>query len=97
MRLAWSRSCRPTGRGRSFPSVSDTSQATQRLMDEEVRRMIDSAHGEVTDLLAAHREQLGRLMSALLEAEKLEGIDAYRAATLTLHPHYEIMRNDPAE
>ena len=60
----------PDGQGPLVPSAGETSQATQKLMDEGVRRMIDSAHGEVMDFLAAHREQLDRLTSALLEAKR---------------------------
>jgi cell division protease FtsH len=60
--------------------TSETSQATQQLVDEEVRRIIDSAHRDVTDLLTAHREQLDSLAAALLRAETLDGIDAYSAA-----------------
>jgi cell division protease FtsH len=63
-----------------LPGVSETSQATQQLVDEEVRRIIDTAHHDVTDLLTAHREQLDSLADALLHTETLDGIDAYRAA-----------------
>jgi cell division protease FtsH len=49
-----------------------------------VRRLIDDAHRHVTELLAAHRPQLEALAHALLQAETLEGIDAYRAAGLPI-------------
>ncbi|HET7046971.1 MAG TPA: hypothetical protein VFI54_01770 [Solirubrobacteraceae bacterium] len=38
----------------------------------------------VTDVLGAHRPQLDALTQALLEAETLDGIDAYRAAGLPM-------------
>ena len=38
----------------------------------------------VTDLLAVHRKQLDNLAIALLNAETLDGIDAYRAAGLPI-------------
>jgi cell division protease FtsH len=67
-----------------LPGASETSQATQKLMDEEVRRLVDDAHRHVTELLGAHRAQLDALTRALLEAETLDGIDAYRAAGLPM-------------
>jgi cell division protease FtsH len=53
-------------------------------MDDEVRRLVDDAHRHVTELLGAHRAQLDALTRALLEAETLDGIDAYRAAGLPM-------------
>jgi cell division protease FtsH len=68
------------GAGPLLPGVSETSEETQRLVDHEVRRMVDEAHSEVTHLLGEHREQLDSLSHALLEAETLDAIDAYAAA-----------------
>jgi cell division protease FtsH len=70
--------------GALLPGASETSQATQELMDDEVRRLVDDAHRHVTELLGAHRAQLDALTRALLEAETLDGIDAYRAAGLPM-------------
>ena len=39
------------GMGPLLPGVSETSEATQRLVDEEVRRIVETAHDEVTELL----------------------------------------------
>jgi cell division protease FtsH len=72
------------GQGPLLPGAAETSQATQQLVDDEVRRLVDSAHRDVTDLLTMHREQLDALTAALLEAETLDGIDAYRAAGLPM-------------
>jgi cell division protease FtsH len=66
--------------GPLLPGVSETSQDTQRLVDQEVRRLVDEAHAEVTQLLTDHREQLDSLAHALLEAETLDSADAYAAA-----------------
>ena len=41
-----------------FPGVSETSPQTQWLVDEEVRRLVDEAHADVTRLLGDHRAQL---------------------------------------
>jgi cell division protease FtsH len=65
-----------------LPGASETSQATQRLVDDEVRRIVESAHAEVTELLRAHRGNLDSLVQALLEHETLDEADAYAAAGL---------------
>jgi len=65
-----------------LPGVSETSESTQRLVDEEVRRIVESAHGEVSTLLREHRANLDSLVAALLEHETLDEADAYAAAGL---------------
>ncbi len=65
-----------------LPGVSDTSEATQRLIDDEVRRIVESSHEEVTALLRGHRENLDGLARVLLERETLDEADAYAAAGL---------------
>jgi cell division protease FtsH len=71
------------GFGPLLPGVSETSEATQRLIDEEVRRIVESAHAEVTELIRANRANLDTLVAALLEHETLDEADAYAAAGLT--------------
>src|SRR6204780_215203 len=66
--------------GPFLPGASETSQDTQRLVDAEVRKLVDDAHHEVTQLLEAHREQLESLAQALLKAETLDAPAAYAAA-----------------
>jgi cell division protease FtsH len=68
------------GQGPLLPGVSETSEATRRLIDEEVRRLVEGAHEEVTRLLSEHREQLESLAQALLRSETLDALDAYAAA-----------------
>ena len=60
------------GEGPFLPGASATSESTQRLLDEEVHRLIEAAHEEVTRLLADHRDQLESLAQALLKAETLD-------------------------
>jgi cell division protease FtsH len=71
------------GMGPLLPGVSETSEATQRLIDEEVRRIVEGAYTDVTALLHAHRGNLDALAHALLERETLDEADAYAAAGLT--------------
>jgi cell division protease FtsH len=74
------------GLGPLLPGASETSEATQRLVDEEVRRIVESAHGEVGDLLRRHRANLDSLVAALLDRETLDEADAYAAAGLPRNP-----------
>jgi cell division protease FtsH len=68
------------GQGMLLPGASETSQETQRLVDEEVHTLVEGAHREVTQLLEEHRDQLEHLAQALLKAETLDARDAYAAA-----------------
>jgi cell division protease FtsH len=70
------------GDARFFPGVPETSETTQRLVDEEVRRIVEEAHAVVTGLLRENRDKLEGLARALLAAETLDSPDAYAAAGL---------------
>ena len=72
------------GQGPLLPGASETSPQTQWLVDEEVRRIVDDAHAEVTHLVSEHREQLEGLTHALLKAETLDAADAYAAASVPM-------------
>ena len=80
------------GGGPWFPGAQETSESTQRLVDEEVRRIVESAHGEVDELLRAHRDNLDSLVAELLAHETLDGADAYEAAGL---PRNRLARAEP--
>jgi cell division protease FtsH len=55
---------------------------TQKLIDEEVRRIVAEAHEQVVELLQENRGRLDSLAEALLEHETLDEDDAYAAAGL---------------
>jgi cell division protease FtsH len=59
-----------------------TSPQTLELLDEEVRRTVETAYGDVLGLLAAERTRLDALAEALVERETLDQFDAYRIADL---------------
>jgi cell division protease FtsH len=63
-----------------LPGVSEVSETTQRLVDEEVRRIAEQGHERVSRLLANHRGQLDSMVEALMEHETLDEADAYSAA-----------------
>jgi cell division protease FtsH len=67
--------------GSSPFSVADGfSQRTRELLDEEVRRIVEDAHGEVVALLTAERRRLDAIAAALLERETLDEDDVYAVA-----------------
>jgi len=68
------------------PGVTEVSPETQRLVDEEVHRIVGEAHEEVVALLQANRDKLDSLAEALLEHETLDEDDAYAAAGVSREP-----------
>ena len=70
--------------GPLLPGSQPASELTQRLVDEEVRRIVEESYAEVRRLLDEHRPQLDSLTDALLRAETLDEDAAYAAAQV---PH----------
>jgi cell division protease FtsH len=68
------------GAGPFLPGAAEVSPDTQKLVDEEVRRIVDESHREVVALLEQNRSKLDSLATALLEHETLDEDDAYAAA-----------------
>jgi cell division protease FtsH len=66
--------------GPLFPGVAEVSEQTQQLVDTEVRRIVDEAHGRVVRLLTSERGKLDSLAGSLLEHETLDEDAAYAAA-----------------
>jgi cell division protease FtsH len=50
-------------------------EATQRVVDEEVAKLLREAEGRATALLSDHRDALDRLTDLLLERETVDGTD----------------------
>ena len=71
--------------GMLLPGAAETSQATQELIDHEVRRIVDEAHHDVTLLLNDRRDQLETLTRSLLQEETLDEDQSYAAARVP-HP-----------
>jgi cell division protease FtsH len=61
-----------------------------------VRKLVERAHVQVTQLLTEHREQLESLAQALLEAETLDAPEAYAAAGVAIRPVEETPAPAPA-
>jgi cell division protease FtsH len=68
------------GQGPLLPGSSEVSAETQRIVDDEVRRLVEQAEEEVTSLLGANRDRLDALVRALMERETLDEADAYEVA-----------------
>jgi cell division protease FtsH len=69
--------------GPLLPGSQAASETTQRLVDDEVRRIVEEAYAEVRQLLTDHRDQLESLTAALLRDETLDEDAAYAAAQVT--------------
>jgi cell division protease FtsH len=67
-----------------LPGASPASAPTQQLVDQEVRRIVDGAEAEVTELLTRERGRLEALARALLERETLDQPEAYELAGVEL-------------
>jgi cell division protease FtsH len=50
-------------------------EATQRVIDEEVAKLLRAADARASELLAGHRDALDRLTELLLERETVDGTD----------------------
>jgi cell division protease FtsH len=74
------------GQSPLLPGVSETSEQTQQLVDEEVRRIVEAAHEEATVTLSSHRANLDALVASLLDRETLDQDEAYDAAGLPQNP-----------
>jgi cell division protease FtsH len=59
------------GGGRTY------SEATQRIIDAEVSRLLREAEQRSVGLLAAHRREVDRLVGLLLEHETIDGAEVY--------------------
>ena len=62
------------------------SEATAELIDAEVRRIVEECHHEADRLLAAHREKLVALATALLKEESLDEQEILDVTGLTPQP-----------
>jgi cell division protease FtsH len=70
----------PRAGSQPFPGLSEVSPETQKLVDDEIRRIVATAHEHVLALLRENRSRLDSLAEALLEHETLDEDDAYAAA-----------------
>jgi cell division protease FtsH len=58
--------------GREFSSEPDYSDEIAREIDDEIRRIVESAHQQAKDILLEHRESLTTISEILLKRETIE-------------------------
>jgi cell division protease FtsH len=68
------------GQGPLLPGASEVSAETHRIVDEEVRRVVEGCENDVRSLLSENRSRLDALVAALLEKETLDQEEAYLVA-----------------
>src|SRR6201995_808369 len=78
--------------GREFSSEPDYSDEIAREIDDEIRRIIESAHQRARDILLDNNEQLERISKLLLERETIEA-DEF-VALLEGKPDHEVFHDD---
>jgi cell division protease FtsH len=83
--------------GQYVPGAQETAERTHELIDTEVRKLVDEAHEEATELLRQNRDKLDSLAHALLEKETLDEVEAYAAAGMAPPPRTEEEKARPAQ
>jgi cell division protease FtsH len=58
--------------GREFSAEPDYSDEIAREIDDEIRRIVESAHQRAKDILTEHRESLSTISEVLLKRETIE-------------------------
>jgi cell division protease FtsH len=85
--------------GREIGEQRNYSDDVARQIDEEVRRIIETAYSRATDVLTRHRDKLDRLAEKLVEVETLDA-DGFEALFSDLPPktplHNVVPRLGPA-
>ncbi|MBI4355290.1 MAG: ATP-dependent zinc metalloprotease FtsH [Candidatus Omnitrophica bacterium] len=72
--------------GRDIFEERNYSEKTAELIDEEIRKIIDTCYARATEELTGHQAQLERLAQALLEKEVLDGEEVKRLVGLHDRP-----------
>jgi cell division protease FtsH len=58
--------------GREFSAEPDYSDEIAREIDDEIRRIVESAHVQARSILTEHKDQLGKLSEILIKRETIE-------------------------
>jgi len=61
--------------GREFSSEPDYSDEIAREIDDEIRRIVESAHQQARDILGQYRDSLQKLSEVLLKRETIEKVE----------------------
>jgi len=74
----------PNYLGNDAPRARPYAEDTQRVIDEEVSRLLQEAQERATEVLTTHRETLDRLVTLLLEKETVDGTEIYALVGIPL-------------
>ena len=83
--------------GALLPGGSPVSPATQQMVDEEARRIVEAAEEEVLDLLERERARLDALAHALLDARRSTSPRRTASAAQFRRPHQPRLRPERLE
>jgi cell division protease FtsH len=61
-----------------FGGGREHSDETSRMIDEEVKKLIDGLYDKTRETLTSHRDRIEAIAKALLQFETLDGIDVER-------------------
>ena len=65
--------------GHAITQRQNMSEATARMIDEEVRHFVTEAYNKAWEVLSTHREELERVTQALMEFETISGEECAQA------------------
>ncbi len=80
--------------GREFSSEPDYSDEIAREIDDEIRRVVESAHQRAKDILNEHRDSLTRISEILVRRETIEKMEF--EALLEGKAEEEVFPDEPA-
>nr|MBA3328335.1 ATP-dependent zinc metalloprotease FtsH [Solirubrobacterales bacterium] len=80
--------------GREFSAQADYSDEIAREIDDEIRRVVESAHQRAKDILTEHRERLGSISEVLVRRETIE--KAQFEALIAGQSEEDVFPEDPA-
>ena len=59
--------------GRDFAQSKEYSEETAAIIDEETKKIIDTAYNKAVEILKENMEKLHKVAEILLEKEKIDG------------------------
>ena len=83
--------------GRDLMRERDYSEQTALLIDEEVRRIVDSCYERAQKIVKDNKDNLRKLSERLLECETLDGDEARRIVGLPEIKRHDLTPNTPAD
>ena len=82
--------------GRDITRSEAYSEETARIIDLEIKKLVDEAMDSARNILKEHRDKLDKLAEALLEKETLDAAQVYELLDMP-QPKQELVKEIPAE